>query len=733
MRVHFMGVGGSGISGIADLAQKMGYKVSGCDLEAQTAYAENIFKGHDVKHLEGIDLLVVSPAIFYQNPNNSELIEGQKRKIVMTWQEFLGKILLKDKKVICIAGTHGKSTTTAMAGHLLTDAGFDPIVVIGAKVPEWGGNSRFGKGEYAVVEADEFNNNFLNYHPDIAIINNIEFDHPDFFKNEEEIEESFNKFIKNLKGEKILITSEDSPHKHFNLKVFGEHNQKNANMVYVLGKKLEIKDEDIVKSLETFQGIERRMQLIIDKNGVKVYDDYAHHPTAIKTTLEGVRSEFPKEKILAIVEPHGYKRTKALLSKYKGVFDSVDKVMIGPIFQARDEVDESITPEKVANSSGHKNALGVSSLNEIIENWKLEIGNYDVVVIMGAGKSYLWAREISKLIGKQEMKSEKDKKFRDITTFHVGGEISEYLEIENRNEISSAVSFAKKIKQKIFILGDGSDILASDTKFDDFVLRYVGKNFSINGEIITAEAGMKWDDLVKISVENNLQGLENLSGIPGTVGASPIQNIGAYGSELKDTFLSLEAYNIEKEKFEIFDKEKCQFGYRESVFKQKTHWQKYIIVSVIFKLNKGGRSKVNYESLHLKDNPTLVEVRDAILKTRREKLENPKEHGNAGSFFKNPIIDLNKKKELEEKYPDVKIYPFEDKFKIFAGWLIENAGMKGKELGGAAVSPKHALILINKTGKATADEVYKLSEMIIDEVDKKFGIKLEREVQLINF
>lgn len=400
MRIHFVGIGGSGISGIAFLSEKLGYKVSGCDLEAKTYYRENIIQGHDPSHVRGADLVVVSPALLYDKNLNPEILEAKKTGKLMTWQEFLGSVLLKNKKLICIAGTHGKSTTTAMAGKMLIDAGFDPTVVVGAFVPEWGGNSRFGKGEYAVVEADEFNNNFLHYHPDIAIINNIEFDHPDFFKNEEDVRESFRKFIGNLTGDKILITSEDSPHKHFNLSVMGEFNQKNANMVYVLGKKLGINEGKIIKSLESFKGIGRRMELIADENGLKVFDDYAHHPTAIKATLEGLRSEYPKAKILAVIELHGYKRTKALLSKYNGVFDSADKVVIGPIFQARDEVDNSITPQKVAEASYHKNILAFDSFDKLIGNCKLEIVNrdYEIIVVMGAGKSYLWAKEIADLI-----------------------------------------------------------------------------------------------------------------------------------------------------------------------------------------------------------------------------------------------------------------------------------------------------------------------------------------------
>lgn len=385
-----MGINGSGAKGVAMLAKQMGYDVSGCDLSDG---------GHDEKHLEGIDLLVVSPAVLFQSKSEPELIQAKNKGIMVTWEEFLGKTLLRGKKVICVAGTHGKSTTTAMAAKMLIDNGFDPIVVLGANVPEWDGNSRFGKGEFALVEADEFNNNFLHYHPEIAIINNIEFDHPDFFKSKTEVEKSFKKFINNLTGDKILITAKDSKNIKFNLHVFGEHNQKNANLVYILGKKLRIPEFQIKKSLENFEGIGRRMELISDKNGIMVFDDYAHHPTAIKTTLEGLREKYPNKKILAIVEPHGYKRTKALLKNYNGVFDSSDGVIIGPIFKARDKVDKNITIEKIAQKARHPDIQTVKNSEEIIGKCKLLIDNYDykVIVVMGAGESNLWAQKISRI------------------------------------------------------------------------------------------------------------------------------------------------------------------------------------------------------------------------------------------------------------------------------------------------------------------------------------------------
>lgn len=714
MRLHFVGIGGSGISGVAHLALRFGHEVTGCDLETG---------GHDVSHIENKDLIIVTPAVFYQNAKHPEVVEAKKRGILMTWQEFLGNHLLKNKRLICIAGTHGKSTTTGMVGKMLIDNGFDPIVVIGANVPEWGGNSRFGKGEYAIVEADEFNNNFLFYHPEIAIINNIEFDHPDFFKSEEEVFESFRKFKENLIGPKILITEKDSLNKKFNLKIFGEHNQKNANMAYVLGQKLGIRNEEIVKSIESFTGIGRRMELIAERNGIKVYDDYGHHPTAIKTTLEGVRNAYPNSKILVINEPHGYKRTKALLQQYKGVFDSADKVLIGPIFQARDEVDKSVTPQIVAKVSNHKDATGFDSFESVIENYKFlpaqagKIKNYDIVVVMGAGKSYLWALKI-----RDEFSGQAQMKFSDLTTFRIGGKINKYFEVKNDNEVVEAVLYAKGHKLSIFIIGEGTDILVSDKDFDGVVIKYVGKELTINNDELTAEAGMNWDELVEIAVNKGLQGIESLSGIPGTVGAAPIQNIGAYGHELKETFVSLKAYDIEKQKFATFLKDECKFGYRDSIFKEKNHWQKFIIVSVTLKLKKYTDKELD-----------LNTIREEILRVRSEKLENPKEIGNAGSFFKNPIISPEEKDRLITKFKDIVIFPFGDRFKISAGWLIEQTGWKGKSFKSAAVSSKHALILVNPEGRAKAEDVLDLSQKIIDDVYDKFGIKLEREVQLINF
>lgn len=342
------------------------------------------------------------------------------------------------------------------------------------------------------------------------------------------------------------------------------------------------------------------------------------------------------------------------------------------------------------------------------------------------------------------MKFAENQTFKDLTTFHTGGKIKYFIEVRDVAQIREVVSFAKNRRLPIFIIGGGSDILAGDKNFDGVVMRYVGKviktqKLNDSEFLASAEAGAIWDDLVKYAVSRNLQGIECLSGIPGTVGAAPIQNIGAYGQELGDVFVSLRAYDIVRKKVVEFNKRDCQFSYRESIFKNKKYRQKFIITNVTLKLGKNKKPEVKYDSLknYLTErgikNPSLTRIRLAVCDIRANKFEDPKDVGNAGSFFKNPIMNGEQARQLKEKYPEIELREQENgNFKGFAGWFIERAGWKGKTYKNAGVSSKHALILVNRNGKATSQDVFELSEKIISDVYKKFGIKLEREVRFVN-
>lgn len=459
-RVHFMGIGGSGMSAVAILASYQGYQISGCDLQGDTPYLKKLkkfkvplFIGHDPKHLKGVDILAITPAALFQNKKHPEIVVAKKSNKLMTWQKFLGKYLHKGKKVVCLAGTHGKSTTTAMASLLFDNAGKDPSVMIGATIKKWNSNCRFGKSEIFITEADEFFDNFLNYQPNHIVLNNIELDHPDYFESEEHVLQSFKKFVQQLTGPKTLIVNQDSPgikklfrilgkpflnsikvigysmrdkplvttpvslggkiisrdpgstvfravskelklDREFKLRVPGAYNVANALGVIVLAKLFEIKTEETRKSLSSYSGIGRRLELIGTKNGIKVYDDYAHHPTAVSVTIEALRQQFPDQRIWVIVEPHSYSRTKVLLGKYKRAFDHADLVIIGPIFKARDTKTFGVSGQSIVDTAEHGKAKYIGDLDKITRSVKRSAKPGDVIVVMGAGMSYKWARTI---------------------------------------------------------------------------------------------------------------------------------------------------------------------------------------------------------------------------------------------------------------------------------------------------------------------------------------------------
>ncbi|MDR0802171.1 UDP-N-acetylmuramate dehydrogenase [Fluviicola sp.] len=292
----------------------------------------------------------------------------------------------------------------------------------------------------------------------------------------------------------------------------------------------------------------------------------------------------------------------------------------------------------------------------------------------------------------------------------------------------------------LLILGGGSNILLTkDLPF--FVLKNEITGIETVDEteeqvIMKAGSGVEWHAFVRYTVEKGLGGIENMSLIPGSVGASPMQNIGAYGAEIKDTFVSLEALHIDSLELHTFNKEQCAFGYRESVFKRALKNQ-YVIVSVSCQLTKHPKINTSYgaiqseiEAMGVRE-MTVDTVSRAVMNIRRSKLPDPKVLGNAGSFFKNPVVSKTVLKQLQQNYPDVPHYLQKSgEEKLAAGWLIEKAGWKGKRVGKCGVHEKQALVLVNYGG-ATGNEIYDLSTAIIEDIRSKFGVTLEREVNIL--
>ena len=322
-------------------------------------------------------------------------------------------------------------------------------------------------------------------------------------------------------------------------------------------------------------------------------------------------------------------------------------------------------------------------------------------------------------------------------SFHINVNASEFISVGSIEELEKILS--RPGAEPPLILGGGSNILLTkDIQGTVLKIDLVGIE-EVKEEsthiYVKAGAGEVWQEFVRYTMKRNWGGLENLSLIPGNVGAAPIQNIGAYGVELKDVFYELEAYDRKEKKVYAFGVNDCRFGYRDSIFKS-TEKGRYIILNVTFLLSKNPVLKTSYGAIReeLKKmgihSPTIQDVSEAVIKIRRSKLPDPAEIGNAGSFFKNPVVDQSVFLSLSEKYPDMPAYPHEDKsVKLAAGWLIEQCGWKGYRKGDAGVHANQALVLVNY-GKATGKEIFELSEKIAQSVHKKFGVTLEREVNV---
>ncbi len=329
---------------------------------------------------------------------------------------------------------------------------------------------------------------------------------------------------------------------------------------------------------------------------------------------------------------------------------------------------------------------------------------------------------------------------KNLHTFGIDVKAKHFVEVFEEYEFINFLKDGNRFKNNLLLIGEGSNLLFTKD-YEGTVLKYSKEGIEIIEEtdetvLIKTDAGEKWDSLVNFCVENNYYGIENMALIPGCVGAAPIQNIGAYGVELKDVFEYLEGFYIDSCNRKIIKKDECNFGYRNSLFKNDLK-NKFIITKVVIRLSKSKKINLTYRALkdifHNKhqDEITIQQVSEAVKQIRASKLPDPKIYGNAGSFFKNPEIDSNLLNLLENKYPDIVYHKIsEDSYKIPAGWLIEKCGFKGKREGNVGCYEKQSLVIINY-GNAKGSEIRNFSEKIVDVVYKKFQIKLESEVTIL--
>jgi UDP-N-acetylmuramate dehydrogenase len=337
------------------------------------------------------------------------------------------------------------------------------------------------------------------------------------------------------------------------------------------------------------------------------------------------------------------------------------------------------------------------------------------------------------------MKIYRNYSLKEQNTFGMDAKASSYAEVVDLNDVTKILDIANRLQLPVLVLGSGSNLLLTKD-VDGLVIHPTNKGIRIVNETelyvdVEAMAGEEWDNLVAWAVKNNFGGIENLSYIPGTVGSSPVQNIGAYGTELKDVFQSLKAIELANNQLHDFDYDKCEFAYRHSFFKQSGK-NSYMIWSVVLRLNKNPKPNVSYPALIQSlaavdvDLINIKIIRDKIISIRKKKLPEVGEIGSAGSFFKNPVISIAKYEELKAKYEAIPFYDVEEGKKIPAGWLIEKCGFKGYRAGDAGVWPQQALVLVNYA-EATGLQILDLCNNIVDSVMNTFGVQLEPEVQIL--
>ena len=445
-RLHLVGIGGAGMSGIAEVLHENGFVVTGSDMGegAVIDYLKHlgirVDNKHEAKNVAEADLVVYSSAIPYDNP---ELVEARARRIpVIRRAEMLGE-LMRMKYTLAIAGTHGKTTTTSIVGEIWEEAGLDPTIIVGGVVKGKGSGAKVGKGDYLIAESDEFDRSFLSMMPSSAIVTNIDADHLDTYENIDEIKEAFVQFINKIPfyGQAILCIDDPNvqqiyskvrkpvitygfsrqakyridnlrfekgfPHfeifndkkslGEFQLQIPGRHNVLNATAAVALAMEEGISADVARKAVAAFEGVQRRFELIGEKNDVLVFDDYAHHPTEATATLQGFREAFPDRRVIVAFQPHLFSRTRDQHDAFGSAFANCDVLLCTDIYPARERPIEGVTGALVSDSAlafGHRNARFVGDQANLLPILKEELRPGDVVVLMGAGNIWKLGQKI---------------------------------------------------------------------------------------------------------------------------------------------------------------------------------------------------------------------------------------------------------------------------------------------------------------------------------------------------
>src|SRR5437588_5121883 len=742
--VHLIGVAGSGMSGIAGLLLQLGHQVSGSDkldsLETDRLQRLGLkfYQQHRAADARDAELVIYSSAIKSDNPILKSARENGKRTVRRA--EALAAIMAA-KRGILVVGMHGKTTTSAMTAHVLREGGLHPSHYVGAEIPILGANAHWdGRGEFFVAEGDESDGTIALFHPEHALVLNIEEEHLDFYADLAAIEKVFRRLLAQTTGKVFYCADEpnatricrssdrvicyglsdgadyratDVELRNFSsvfcvyrgkeklgeatLNVPGEHNVRNALGVIALATELGVPFEKIAKSLIKFQHARRRFEIKYDSARFLLVDDYGHHPTEINVTLKTAKS-VGRKRVLTMFQPHRYSRTQKLRKEFGSAFDQADRIVVTDVYGSNESPIPGVTGQMIADEIAAHGHRGVS-YQPRLEWVHRDVGNMlesgDLVLSLGAGNIHeqlsilaadlVIAEKLKEIVG-EEGDIKLYEPLSKHTTLRVGGPAQFWVEPRNEESLSELIKFCRQENLPVFVIGRGSNLLVRDGGIRGAGVHPCGGDFDkidINGTEITAGVGAKLKEIAYAARGVNLGGLEWMEGVPAAVGGALRMNAGAMGGQTFDHVTQVRYLDAEGN-LHTKKRDELEVHYRNFPLLKNN-----FAVSATFRAAPSARDQIETK---LHESQEKRRTTQPIAKS-------------AGCIFKNP-----------DSCP--------------AGKLVDELGLKNSAVGKARVSEVHGNFIVNDGG-ATATEMLELIDRIKQAAKTKRGIELETEVQIV--
>ena len=744
VRIHLIGVAGAGMSGLARMLLEMGHRVSGCDRVTSTETEKLQQAGlvfscpHSAESVQDAEIIIYSSAI---REENVALAAARKNgSLCLRRAECLAAIL-NNKKGVVVAGTHGKTTTSAMSAHLLREGRLRPCHYVGAEIPVLGANAHWTEdSEYLIAEGDESDGTLVNYLPEHSIILNIEAEHLDFYRDLDHIKSVFHRLCRQTRGKLIYCKNDAGAHDvcsqypntisygwqdadytatdmtvkrgrtlytinykgeplgRVELGIPGRHNVLNSLAATALALELGCDFASVTRGLVSFAGARRRFETKYLSRQYRIVDDYGHHPTEIAATLQTAQSLKP-DRLIVLFQPHRYTRTQLLRNDFGKVLQNLDKLYVADVYPASEPPIPGISGQTIVDAvqeNGPVDAVFLPNLplaHHVVGN-TLRPG--DMFITLGAGNVHESGTKIAadlRILAEMQQECGTDINYRlyepmsKHTTMGVGGEAQYWIEPNSFEKMQAVVNFFKDRNIPVHIIGRGSNVIVREGGIRGAVIHPCCGDFDkieMRGRNIVAGAGVKLKKLAAFAAQNGISGFEWIDGIPGYVGGSLRMNAGAMGGDMWSVFRSAVALNEDGDIVE-FEKENM----KGAIYRRIPEFEHNMVMQATF--------------CGTPDDPQAIGARMDDSRAHR-KTTQPLAPS-AGCTFVNPA-------------------------EIPAGKLIDELGLKGFSIGGAQVSEVHANFIVNKGG-AKATDITELIDYIRNKAKTERGITLRAEVQVI--